>query len=463
VSGAAWVEAAPRPFWLDSPHAPAPADSFAGEDSCSLAVVGGGFTGLWAALQAKQDDPARDVVVLEAETVAAGASGRNGGFADASLTHGLPNGLSRFPDEIDQLERLGRENLDGIEQAIERYGIDCGWEQTGSILVARNQHEVDELSGFVQVMREYGHDCDWLGREEVRAQVDSPTYLGGIWERSGSALVDPARLAWGLRRVCVELGVRLHELSPVTALHELADGVMLSTAGGRLRAERVVLATNGFPPLIGAIRRYVAPVYDYVLATEPLSAGQMSALGWSGRQGLFDAANQFHYYRLTDDNRILWGGYDAVYHYGNAVAAELEQRPATFTLLSRHFFKTFPQLEGVRFTHGWGGVIDTCSRFSVMFGQAMGGRVSYAVGYTGLGVGASRFGARVALDLVDGRDNELTRLRLVRSKPLPFPPEPLRWAGIKLTTRALAQADRRQGKRGLYLRALDRVGLGFDS
>jgi FAD dependent oxidoreductase len=284
--------------------------------------------------------------------------------------------------------------------------------------------------GFVQVMREYGYDCDWLGREAVRAQVDSPTYLGGIWERSGSALVDPARLAWGLRRVCIEL---------------------------------VVLATNGFPPLIGAIRRYVAPVYDYVLVTEPLSAEQMSALGWSGRQGLFDAANQFHYYRLTDDNRILWGGYDAVYHYGNAVAAELEQRPATFTLLSRHFFETFPQLEGVRFTHRWGGVIDTCSRFSVMFGQAMGGRVSYAVGYTGLGVGASRFGARVALDLVDGRDNELTRLRLVRSKPLPFPPEPLRWAGIKLTTCALAQADRKQGKRGLCLRALDRVGLGFDS
>jgi glycine/D-amino acid oxidase-like deaminating enzyme len=463
VSGGAWVEAEPRPFWLDSPLAPAAADPFTGAASCALAVVGGGFTGLWTALQAKQDDPDRDVVVLEAATVAAGATGRNGGFADASLTHGLSNGLSRFPAEIDQLERLGRENLDGIEQAIERHGIECGWERTGSILVARNQHEVAELSEFVRVMRQYGYDCDWLGREAVRAQVASPTYLGGIWERSSSALVDPARLAWGLRRVCIELGVRLHELSPVTALHELADGVMLSTPDGRLRAERVILATNGFPPLIGDIRRYIAPVYDYVLVTEPLSAQRMAALRWSGRQGLFDAANQFHYYRLTDDNRILWGGYDAVYHYGNAVAARLEQRPATFTLLSRHFFETFPQLEGVRFTHRWGGVIDTCSRFSVMFGRAMGGRVSYAVGYTGLGVGASRFGARVALDLVDGRDNELTRLRLVRSKPLPFPPEPLRWAGIKLTTRALAQADRRGGKRGLYLRALDRVGLGFDS
>jgi glycine/D-amino acid oxidase-like deaminating enzyme len=154
VNGAAWVEAEPRPFWLDSPLAPAPSEPFAGEGSCSLAVIGGGFTGLWAALQAKQDDPGRDVLVLEAATVAAGASGRNGGFTDASLTHGLPNGLSRFPGEIDQLKRLGRENLDGIAQTIELHGIDCGWERTGSILVARNQHEVDELSEFVPVMRE---------------------------------------------------------------------------------------------------------------------------------------------------------------------------------------------------------------------------------------------------------------------------------------------------------------------
>jgi glycine/D-amino acid oxidase-like deaminating enzyme len=257
--------------------------------------------------------------------------------------------------------------------------------------------------------------------------------------------------------------VRVHEGTPVSALHELADGVLLTTPEGRLRAERVILATNGFDPLVPAIRRYVAPVYDYVLVTEPLDEARMRSIGWSGRQGLADAGNQFHYYRLTDDNRILWGGYDAIYHYGNAVAPELEQRPATFELLARQFFETFPQLEGVSFSHRWGGVIDTCSRFCVMFDTAMSGRLSYAVGYTGLGVAASRFGARVALDLVDGRDTEATRLRFVRRKPLPFPPEPLRFAGIRLTIRELARADRNDGRRSLYLRALDRLGLGFDS
>jgi glycine/D-amino acid oxidase-like deaminating enzyme len=141
----------------------------------------------------------------------------------------------------------------------------------------------------------------------------------------------------------------------------------------------------------------------------------------------------------------------------------LDGRPESFELLSDHFFATFPQLEGVRFSHAWGGAIDTCSRFSVMFGKALRGRAVYAVGYTGLGVGASRFGAQVALDLAEDRESERTRLRMVQTKPIPFPPEPLRWASITLTRHALAKADRNEGRRGPWLRLLDRLGLGFDS
>jgi glycine/D-amino acid oxidase-like deaminating enzyme len=232
---------------------------------------------------------------------------------------------------------------------------------------------------------------------------------------------------------------------------------------GSVRARRVVLGTSAFPPLVRAIRRYVAPVYDYVLVTEPLDAQRRASLGWRRRQGLSDAANQFHYYRLTAGDRILWGGYDAVYRYGGPVRPDLDDHDATFSRLSQHFFATFPQLEGVRFSHRWGGAIDTCSRFSAFFGTAYGGRVSYAAGYTGLGVAASRFGARVALDLVDGRETEATRSRYVRTKPVPFPPEPLRSAVIQLTRNRLAAADRNAGRRGAWLRALDRLGLGFDS
>jgi glycine/D-amino acid oxidase-like deaminating enzyme len=207
----------------------------------------------------------------------------------------------------------------------------------------------------------------------------------------------------------------------------------------------------------------VVPVYDYALMTEPLSPARRDAVGWRRRQGIGDGANRFHYYRLTDDDRILWGGFDAVYRFGGPVRDDLDEHEPSFGRLAQNFFTTFPQLEGIRFTHRWGGAIDTCSRFSVFFGTAHDGRVAYATGYTGLGVGATRFGARVALDLLDGRSTEATRTRYVTSKPVPFPPEPLRTAVVQLTRNRLAAADRRDGRRGLWLGLLDRLGLGFDS
>ncbi|MHB1571714.1 MAG: NAD(P)/FAD-dependent oxidoreductase, partial [Solirubrobacteraceae bacterium] len=256
----------------------------------------------------------------------------------------------------------------------------------------------------------------------------------------------------------------IFELSPARGLRPTADaGVEVRTDAGLVRARHVLLATSAYPPLLAAIRRYIAPVYDYALMTEPLTDEQWRSIGWAGRQGIGDMGNQFHYYRPTRDGRILFGGYDAVYTHGGEVGPHRDEHDPTFAKLSQHFFTVFPQLRGVRFSHRWGGAIDTCSRFSVFFGTALNRRVAYAVGYTGLGVASTRFGAQVALQLLDGADTELTRLKLVRRRPLPFPPEPLRSAVIGLTRNRLAAADRNDGRRGLWLRALDRLGLGFDS
>ena len=448
-------------YWLDSPAAPQPLPPLDGELSCELAVVGGGFTGLWAALLAAPD---QDVVLLEGDRCGWGASGRNGGFAEASLTHGLENGLSRWPDEMDAIQRLGDENFTEMRDTLAARGIDAAWEEPGVIDVATRPHEVEWLAEAAESARRHGENPTPLDRDAVRAEVDSPTYLAGLWHHEGGALVDPARLAWGLRDAALSDGVRIHEHSRVTRMRRDGDGVLLETAGGRVRARRVLLATNAYRPLVRAIQRYVVPVYDYVLVTEPLTDEQRAAVGWERGQGISDSGNRFHYYRLTPDGpRILWGGYEALYHFRNGMRPELEDHAPTFELLAGNFLATFPQLEGIRFTHRWAGAIDTSSRFCVTFGKALGGRVAYAVGYTGLGVVASRFGARVALDLLHGRDTELTRLELVRSRPIPFPPEPLRYAVIQATRRALARADERGGRRGLWLRGLDRIGAGFDS
>lgn len=458
----ALADAEPAVFWLDDPARPVPLPPLRGATEGDLVVVGGGYTGLWAALRAKERDPGRDVVLLEAGVCGDQASGRNGGFASTSLTHGFGNGEARWPEELAQLDRLGAENLRAIGETVTRHGIDCRWEESGELLVATADHELEELSGLATAMRTAGHDVRLLDAAETQAEVASPTYRGALSDSHGTVLVEPARLAWGLRDACLALGVRIHEGTAVTGLERDGAGVAVLTGQGRVRAGRVVLATNAFPSLLRRLRLMTVPVYDYVLMTEPLSAVQKASVGWAHRQGVGDAANLFHYYRLTRDDRILWGGYDAVYRFGSRIDPRLEQGP-THATLAAHFFTTFPQLEGLRFSHRWAGVIDTCTRFTAFFGTAYDGRVGYALGYTGLGVAATRFGADVVLDLVDGEDTERTRLRMVRERPMPFPPEPLRYAGVQLTRWSLTRADVRDGRRNLWLRALDRAGLGFDS
>jgi glycine/D-amino acid oxidase-like deaminating enzyme len=450
-----WSAAAPVPFWLDRADRPAPRPALAAGERADLAVVGGGFSGLWTALLAKERDPAREVVLVEADRIASAATGRNGGFCAASLTHGEANGQARFPGELATLDRLGRENLAEIEAAISRYGIDCDFERTGSLAVATKPYQLEYLESA---------GGEVLDEREVREQVNSPTYLGGVWNRDDTALLDPARLAWGLARAAESLGVRIAENTAITRIERSGPGLRLhTTAGPALSAASVALGTSAFPSLVKRMRWHTVPVYDYVLMTEPLTATQLDSVGWRNRQGLDDLGNQFHYYRLTADNRILWGGYDAIYYYGRKIKPAYDQRPETFQRLAEHFFETFPQLSGLRFSHRWGGAIDTCTRFCAYFGTACAGRVAYAAGYTGLGVAATRFGANVMLDLLSGEPTERTQLALTGSKPRPFPPEPLAYLGIQLVRRSLDQADRNDGRRNLWLRTLDRLGLGFDS
>ncbi|MEV4614894.1 FAD-dependent oxidoreductase [Kitasatospora sp. NPDC049258] len=462
-SARALSDAQPTPFWLEDPGRPQALPALVGDTRCDLLVVGGGYSGLWTALIAKERDPSLDVVLVEGHEVGWAASGRNGGFCAASLTHGFGNGLQRWPGELAELERQGAANLQAIEDAVKRYGIDCEWERTGEIDVATQPHQLAELHEVAEAVAEFGLDLTVLDADELRREVDSPTFLGGIWDKDGVAMVHPAKLAWGLKAACLAQGVRIFEHTRATDLAEQGSGMAVRTPYGRVFARRVALGTNVFPSLLKRVRPYLAPVYDYALMTEPLNAEQLASIGWSGRQGLGDSANQFHYFRLSGDNRILWGGYDAIYNFGGKVRAEYDQRPETFRTLARHFFETFPQLEGVRFTNAWGGAIDTCTRFSAFFDTAYRGKVAYAAGFTGLGVGATRYGAEVMLDLLAGELTERTSLEMVRSKPLPFPPEPVRWAGIEITKWSLDRADHNGGRRNLWLRTLDRLGLGFDS
>jgi glycine/D-amino acid oxidase-like deaminating enzyme len=460
----------PRPaaggsFWFSTAD-PGPRRAAAtGRRRVDVAIVGGGFTGLWSAIALLDADPSLRVAVLEAEQVGWGASGRNGGFCAASLTHGLANGLLHFPDEIDELEREGRRNLAELVAFVHDEGIDAELEATGTLDVATAPHEVADLEAYASLAARHGEPLVFLDGAAIRDEIHSPRFLAGL--RGGPdrcVLVNPAKLAWGLAGAVERRGGTIHESSRVTGLRRRAWGVEVDVAGGGVvEAAQVVVGTSAYS---GWLRRLVpafVPVYDYVLMTEPMTPAQRASIGWRGREGLSDAGSQFHYFRLSADDRMLWGGYDAIYHPGNRVVPEQDRRPATFETLERTFAATFPQLDGIRFTHRWGGAIDTTTRFHVTFGEALGGRVHYALGYTGLGVGSSRWAGGILRDKVLAPDAPRLRLRFVRSRPFPIPVEPLRTPAVELMRRAVIGADANEGRPGPFLRAMDALGIGFDS
>ncbi len=444
-------------MWLDMPRPSY--KNLSGSLTADLLVVGAGYTGLWAALHAAQRNPGQKVVVVDAGRVGWAASGRNGGFVDASLTHGVANGKARWPNDFDALEAMGRENLDGMGEDIRSLGLDCEWQRTGMLSVATEPHQVAWL-------REAADEGEgkFVTQQEVRAEVASPTYQAGLFSPDTTAIVHPAKLAFELARACAQAGVRIFEHTNITGMDGGSSGALTFTAdNATITADQAVLATNVYPSLVVRNRLQTVPVYDYVLATEPLSDEQLGRIGWANRQGIGDCGNQFHYYRLSADNCIVWGGYDAIYHFGGKVKPAYEDRPASYRLLAAHFFLTFPQLDDVSFSHRWAGAIDTNTRFCAHWGLARDGRVAYVNGFTGLGVCAARFAADVCLDLLDGRPTERTELEMVRKRPLPFPPEPLASIGIQATRWSLDRADHSAGRRNVLLRTLDALGLGFDS
>ena len=450
------------PYWLrDAPQPAAPALRRVVE--ADVVVIGAGFTGLWTALELSSRRPSARIVICEAGTVASGASGQNGGFYEPSLTHGLANGVRHFPREIETLEQLARTNDIAFRGFLDDHNIDCDFEATGQLDVATAPWQLAELAEAAKLHASFGQDVELLDAAGVRRYLDSPTYHGALHRPHAGGILDPVKLARGLARVAVERGVTIYETTPVRRLRRCRDGVWAEVSNGAVQARAAVVATNVWTDrLLRRTRRHYVPVYDYVLATEPLG-GRLSEIGWAHRQGVSDSGNAFHYYRLTADDRILWGGYDAVYHYGNAVGPRYAVDPSVFALLESHFRATFPQLRDIRFEHRWGGAIDTSTRFTPAFGTALGGRAAYAVGFTGLGVAATRFAATVLADRLMEPASPLLRLRAVRHAPFPFPPEPLRSVAVNAVRWSLTRADADGGRRNLLLRGLDAAGIGFDS
>ena len=446
-------------YWLDSLDAVEDEAALAEDTSCDLLVVGGGFCGLWAAIQAKEQDPARNVVLIEAKSVANGASGRPAAIMSTSVMHGIDNTERIFPDDVAELERLGQHNMDGFRDTIERYQIDCDIEWGGEMKVSIGDEGLATVNEDHQLYLKYGHDAVLLDKAGMQAEINSPIFHGGTWSRQRSGTVHPGKLVRGLKRAALLLGVRLYENTPHRRNRKIATGIIVETPRARITARKVLLATNAWAAGHAHISRRVAAIRDRIVVTEPLTPEQMAKVGWQNRQGIYDTRTQLNYMRLTADNRILFGGRLA-YFYGNNTDPEQDKAAQPYIRLVQSFYRTFPQLaDEIRFSHAWSGPIGLTTRMAVHYQKYHGGDMVYAGGYSGFGVTASRFGARVGLAILDRQDIPEIRMQFALTVPTYIPPEPFRWLGAQITMYALDTLDEKGGWRKLWVAMVQKMGF----
>jgi glycine/D-amino acid oxidase-like deaminating enzyme len=450
-------------FWL-AQRAPRGWTELSGSHEADVGIVGAGLTGLWTALFLKSLEPRHEVAVVEQGLAAHGASGRNAGMLSETVDHGHGLAIEHFGEtEARVLARLGETNVAEMTAFLEARDIRCDYEPTGRLMVALTPAQVEDARRTVETARGLGLDSfHLLDANAVRAEVHSPLYLGGV-RVTGGGILDPVRLVDGLRREAERLGVRVWERSPVVAVESAGAGARIRTAGGAVSVRRVVLATSAYTHhLLPEVTWRFIPLYDYILVSDPLTASQRETIGWRNRQGVTDGRAFFNYYRLTADQRVLWGTSEATYYPGNRVDPSCDHSPSHYAALRESFRRHFPGLAELEFPYAWGGPICSTTRMTPYFGRALDGRLCYGLGYTGHGLGTTRLAGRILAHLALDQPSELLELSLVRKKPFPYPPEPVRSWSVAAVTRALRRVDA-GGRPGLMLRMLERMGIGFSS
>lgn len=446
-------------FWLDSLEPVADEPTLTVDIDCDLLVVGGGFCGLWASIHAKQANPQRDVVLIEAKSIANGASGRPAAIMSTSVMHGIDNTERMFPGEVEALEKLGRDNMDGFRATIEEHKIDCDIEWGGEMVVSIGDQGLDVVDKDYALYLRYGHDAQKLDKQQVQAEIKSPIFHGAVWSKQRSGIVHPGKLVRGLKALAIQLGVKIYENTPHISNSRGHDQIRVETPAAGIKAKKVLLATNAWGAGHKKIKTRVAAIRDRILVTEPLSEAQMEKVGWKNRQGIYDTRTQLNYMRLTADNRILFGG-RLDYFFGNNTDPEQDKQAAPYIRLAQSFYRTFPQLrDEIKFSYAWSGPIGLTTRMAVHYQRYHNGNMVYAGGYSGFGVTASRFGARVGLAILDGIDIPETRMSFANTVPNYIPPEPFRWIGAKITMYALDTVDEKGGWRKPWVWLVQKMGF----
>ena len=435
-----------RPLWWEGARTSADAASaLTGDSAADVVIVGGGYTGLWSAYYLLRDQPSLDVLVLEAEHVGFGASGRNGGWASALYPIG-PATLAREHGRDAALAMVGalRDTVTEVGDVVGAEGIDCGFRQGGTLVVARSTAQAQRARAAVAAGEQWGEGTVWLDASATRERLDAADVQGGTFNPH-CARVHPRRLVDGLADAVRALGGRIVEGTRVTSI---GPGSVHTAGGHRVTARHVIRATEAWTPTLPGRRRAIAPVYSLMVATEPLPAHTWDAIGLAEREVFADNRHVVVYGQRTDDDRIAFGGRGAPYHWGSRVRPRFDHEAGVFADLRLTLTQMLPQLEGVRFTHAWGGPLGIARDWHPSVGLDPETGLGWAGGYVGDGVAASNLAGRTLADLVRGRHTALTSLPWVGHRSRAWEPEPLRWIGINGALRLGLSADHEEERTG---------------
>ncbi len=414
-------------------------------DSADVVIVGGGYTGLWTAYYLRRALPRHSVLVLEAEHVGYGASGRNGGWVSAlypvpaaalAAEHGRAAALA-------QLAAL-RETVVEVGEACRAEGIDAGFVQGGALVLARGSAQRDRAIASAADGAAWGDGTVWLGPQEAAQRLRSPGVLGATYNPH-CARVQPRRLVDGLAAAVRRRGGVVVEGARVA---DAGAGLVRLVDGREVRAGHVVRATEAYTAGLPRLRRRLAPVYSLMVATEPLTDEQWDGIGLQGAEVFADHGHVIVYGQRTVDGRIAFGGRGAPYHWGSAVRPAYDADEVVFGRLRSTLVHLLPQLAGVRFTHAWGGPLAIARDWQPSVGYDATARVGWAGGYVGDGVAAANLAGRTLADLIGGRSSALTTLPWVQHRSPSWEPEPLRWLGVNAGLRLAELADREEARTG---------------
>jgi len=432
-------------FWLDSldddltPSSPLDRDVDA-----DVAIVGAGFTGLWTAYYLSTADPTLRVAVVEARIAGFGASGRNGGWCSALFPKSVP-ALARDHGRGPALalHRAMCATVDEVGRVAAVEGIDCDYHKGGSVYVARSPLQMKRAHEAVAESAEYGTGTEILDAAQATARLGATDVLGGTYTPDCAA-IHPAKLVRGLAAAVRRNGVAIYEQSPAVRL----EPGRVTTPHGSVRARYVIRATEGYTARLPGHRRTVAPVYSLVLATEPLPASFWDKAGLAERETFSDFRRLIIYGQRTADDRLVFGGRGAPYHFGSTIRPEHDRDERVFTELRRVLAELFPDLGDVPVAATWGGPLgiprDWCASVGLDPATGMG----WAGGYVGDGVATTNLAGRTLTDLIRGVDSELTALPWVNHRSPRWEPEPLRWIGVNAGLWAMSAADPIEARTG---------------